>query len=66
MQIQPQTSKNIDKVTKKKISTELQRVKTLFRIYPGRVSRFDEEVNGECTRYEVEETNLLNEQLFDP
>ncbi|MFB5674988.1 pyridoxal phosphate-dependent decarboxylase family protein [Paenibacillus terreus] len=38
---------------------------TLFRIYPGGVSRFAEELNGECTQEEVERTNLLNERLFE-
>jgi glutamate/tyrosine decarboxylase-like PLP-dependent enzyme len=38
---------------------------TLFRIYPGGVSRFAEELNGECTKDEVERTNLLNERLFE-
>lgn len=38
---------------------------TLFRIYPGGVSRFAEELNGECTKDEVERTNLLNEKLFE-
>lgn len=38
---------------------------TLFRIYPEGVSRFAEEINGQCTKYEVEQTNHLNELLFD-
>lgn len=38
---------------------------TLFRIYPNGTSQYAMEVNGECTRLEIEQTNSLNEQLFE-
>lgn len=38
---------------------------TLFRIYPNGSSLYEKEVNGECTRLEIELTNSLNELLFE-
>lgn len=37
---------------------------TLFRIYEGS-PRFSEEINGKCTQDEIEQTNMLNERLFE-
>ncbi len=38
---------------------------TLFRIYPEGISHYAQEINGERTRLEVEQTNRLNERLFE-
>ncbi len=38
---------------------------TLFRIYPNGTSQYAQEVNGECTRLDIELTNSLNELLFE-
>lgn len=38
---------------------------TLFRLYPGGGSRFQEEISGACTLNELERTNKFNEILFE-
>jgi L-2,4-diaminobutyrate decarboxylase len=38
---------------------------TLFRIYPEGKSHYAQEIDGGCTRLEVEGTNRLNELLFE-
>lgn len=40
-------------------------ISTVFRIYPPQAPRFQDEVKGTCSIDDIEQTNLLNERLFE-
>ncbi|MBP1906078.1 glutamate/tyrosine decarboxylase-like PLP-dependent enzyme [Paenibacillus turicensis] len=40
-------------------------ISTVFRIYPPQAPRFQDEVKGTCSIRDIEQTNLLNERLFE-
>ena len=40
-------------------------ISTVFRIYPPKAPRFQDEVKGTCSIDDIEQTNLLNERLFE-
>lgn len=40
-------------------------ISTVFRIYPPKAPRFQDEVKGTCSIDNIEQTNLLNERLFE-
>lgn len=40
-------------------------ISTVFRIYPPQAPRFQDEVKGICSIDVIEQTNLLNERLFE-
>lgn len=40
-------------------------ISTLIRIYPPNGPRFQDEVQGNCSLHDIEQTNLLNERLFE-
>ncbi|MCQ4086960.1 pyridoxal-dependent decarboxylase [Saccharibacillus sp. JS10] len=47
------------------VNDENPAIMTLFRIYPDRRNDFQKELSGQCYLAEIEETNRLNEELFD-
>ncbi|OWA34762.1 aspartate aminotransferase family protein [Saccharibacillus sp. O16] len=47
------------------VNDENPAVMTLFRIYPDRRDGFQAELSGQCSLADIEETNRLNEQLFE-
>lgn len=40
-------------------------ITTLIRVYPEGKSHFKDEIEGKCTKYEVEKINKLNERIFE-
>ena len=40
-------------------------ISTVFRIYPPQAPRFQDEVKGNCSIHDIEQTNFLNERLFE-
>lgn len=47
------------------VNDENPAIMTLFRIYPDRQNDFQAELSGQCSLASIEETNRLNEQLFE-
>jgi len=47
------------------VNDENPAIMTLFRIYPDRRNDFQAELSGQCSLARIEETNRLNEQLFE-
>lgn len=47
------------------VNPENYAISTVFRIYPPQAPRFQDEVKGTCSIDDIEQTNLLNERLFE-